>query len=74
MSVVLKLLKVQSQLLAFVGLMVVGLVAMQLVKGEITVGTAATRVLVVTVALSMADRYLLPLARTLVTSGQRPRD
>lgn len=69
----LKLLKVSSPLLAFVGLLVVGIVAMALVQGEITVTAAATRVAVVAVALSVADRYLLPLARTLVTTGQRPR-
>ena len=65
------LLKVRSPVLAFVGLLVVGIVALQLVQGEITVTAAASRVLIVTVALAVAERFLLPLARTLVTTGHR---
>lgn len=60
------LLKVRSPLLAFVGLCVVGLVAMQLVQGAITVTAAAERVLVVAVALSLVDRWVLPVAKAMV--------
>lgn len=67
----LSLLKVKSPVLAFVGLVVVGIVAVQLVQGAITVTAAAARVLIVTVALAVAERFLLPLARTLVTTGHQ---
>ena len=65
-------LRVKSQLLALVGLAVVGIVAVQLVQGALSVTAAATRVAVVAFALTVVDRYVLPLARTLVTTGQRP--
>ncbi len=68
------LLKVKSPLLALVGLAVVGLVALQLVQGQITVTAAATRVLIVTVCLAGVDMFVLPLARTLVSVGQRHQD
>ena len=66
------LLRVTSPVLAFVGLVVLGLVALQLVQGEITVTAAATRVLIVTVCLAIVDKAVLPLARTLVATGSRP--
>ena len=64
-------LRVKTPLLAFIGLVVVGIVAMQLLQGQITVTAAATRVGIVAVALGLVERYLLPLARTLITTGQR---
>ncbi len=65
------MLRVSSPLLAFVGLVVVGLVALQLVQGELSVTAAATRVVIVTVCLAAVEKLALPLARTLVTSGHR---
>ncbi len=66
------LLRVTSPVLAFVGLVVLGLVALQLVNGEITVTAAAMRVLIVTVCLALVDKVVLPLARTLIATGSRP--
>ena len=68
------LLKVGSPALAFVGLMVTGIVGLQLAQGQVSVGAAATRVLVVALSLAAVDRLVLPLARTLVTSGHRTPD
>ena len=68
------LLRVKSPVLAFVGLVVVGLVALALVQGQITVTAAATRVVIVTVCLAVVDMFVLPLARTLISTGQRPQD
>jgi hypothetical protein len=68
------LLRVKSPVLAFVGLVVVGLVALQLVQGQITVTAAATRVVIVTVCLAVVDMFVLPLARTLISVGHRPQD
>lgn len=69
-----RLLKVRSPVLAFVGLAVVGIVALQLLQGAITVTAAATRVVIVTVCLAVVDVLVLPLARTLVGVGQPPQD
>lgn len=64
----------KTPLLAFVGLVVVGLVALQLVQGEVSITSAATRVVIVTISLAAVEKLALPLARTLVTSGHRIRD
>lgn len=72
MITVLSLMKVRSPVLAAVGLLVVGIVALQLVQGQVTLTTAATRVAIVALCLGLADRFLVPLARSLVATGHRP--
>ncbi len=66
------MLRVKTPILAFVGLLVVGIVALQLVQGAIDIPTASLRVLVVAVSLAAVEKLALPLARTLVSSGSRP--
>lgn len=62
---------VRNPVLAFVGLLAVGLVASKLWTGDLGVTQAAVRVAVVTAGLVIAERFFLPLARSLVRSGQR---
>lgn len=61
----------RTPFLGFLGLVVLGLVAAQLVQGEITVTAAATRVGIVAAVLVGVERFVLPLARTLITTGHR---
>ncbi len=58
-------------MLGLVGLIAVGLVAMQLIQGDLSVTDAATRVGIVAVVLTVVERVALPLARTLITTGLR---
>ena len=64
---------VRNPVLAFLGLLAVGLVAAKLWTGDLGVTQAAARVGVVTAGLVVAERFFLPLARSLVQSGQRER-
>lgn len=63
-------LMVRSPLLAVLGLVAVGLVAVKLVEGGLTLPQAATRLVVLQVVLLLADRLLLPLARGLAQTGR----
>ena len=63
---------VKHPALGLVGLIAVGLVAVKLYQGDLSVTQAALRIAVVTGALLVTERFLLPIARTLVNSG-RPR-
>lgn len=65
-------LAIRSPLLGVLGLVALGLVAMALVQGGLTVTQAATRVAVLQVVLLLADRLLVPLARSLAHTGRRP--
>lgn len=61
---------VRSPLLAVLGLVAVGLVAVKLLEGGLTLTQAATRLVVLQLVLLLADRLLLPLARGLAHSGR----
>jgi hypothetical protein len=63
--------KLRTPFLGFLGLIAIGLVAMQLLQGDLTVTAAATRIAIVALALTLIERIALPLARTLITTGQR---
>ena len=63
-----------SPVLAFLGLLAVGAVALQLVTGSITLGSAALRVVVAVALLAVVDRLGVPLARALVGPGRTPED
>lgn len=62
--------RLHSRVLGLLGLLVLAVVAVGLLRGGLTVVQAAGRVGVAAVVLLLADRLLLPLARTLV--GDRP--
>lgn len=64
--------RLQSPVLAVLGLLAVGAVALQLVTGSITLGSAALRVTVAVVLLAVVDRVGVPLARALVGPGRTP--
>jgi hypothetical protein len=65
--------RLRSPFLAFVGLLVLGMAAVELLQGNLTVTDAAVRVGVVTAALVGVDRLLLPLAGALLT-GRSEQD
>jgi hypothetical protein len=65
--------RLKTPFLGLLGLLAVGLVAMQLVQGALTVTEAAVRIAVVAAALTVVERLVLPLARTLVSTGT-PKD
>lgn len=65
-----KAFSVRSPLLGLVGLIALGLVAVKLLQGDLTVTAAAYRIGILTVALVFTDRLLLPLAKDLARSGQ----
>ena len=64
---------VRNPWLALVGLVTVGLVAVKLYTGDLTVWEGAMRVGTVTIALVVTERLLLPLAKGLMGSAQRER-
>lgn len=68
-----KALSLRSPWLGVLGLVALGLVAMKLVQGDLTITQAAMRIGVVAVVLVLTERLLLPVARSLVMSG-RPRE
>jgi hypothetical protein len=63
----------RNPVLGLLGLVALGLVGMKLFQGDLSITQAASRIAVVVVVLVAAERVLLPLARSLVTSG-RPRE
>ena len=67
-----KAFRVTSPLLGLVGLIALGLVAMKLLTGDLSVTQAAYRIGILTVFLVLTDRLLLPVAKQLAQSG-RPR-
>jgi hypothetical protein len=62
---------VKHPALALVGLVALGLVGAKLWSGDLSVGQAGLRVGVLTGVLVLAERVLLPLAKSLVSAGQR---
>jgi hypothetical protein len=62
---------VKNPWLALVGLVSVGLVAMKLFTGDLTVWEAAVRVGTVTAGLVLTERLLLPVAKGLLGPGHR---
>jgi hypothetical protein len=60
---------VKHPLLAFVGLLALGLVGAKLWTGDLSVSQAGLRVGILTGVLVLAERVLLPVARSLVSSG-----
>ena len=66
--------RLRSPVLAVLGLLAVGAVALQLVTGSITLGSAALRVAVAVGILAVVDRVGVPLARALVGPGRTPED
>ena len=62
---------VKHPALALVGLLAIGLVGAKLWSGDLSVAQAGTRIAVLTGALVLAERVLLPLAKSLVAAGQR---
>ena len=65
--------QLHSPVLAVLGLLAVGAVAVQLLTGSITLTSAAVRVAVAVVVLALVDRVGVPLARALV-GPTRPDD
>jgi hypothetical protein len=63
---------VKNPALGLIGLIAVGLVAVKLYQGDLSVTQAAVRIGVLTGVLVLTERFLVPIARTLVSSG-RPR-
>ncbi len=61
--------RLTSSLLAVLGLLAVGAVALQLLTGSITIGSAALRVGIAILVLVVVDRVGVPLARALVGPG-----
>ena len=66
--------QLNSPVLAVLGLLAVGAVALQLVTGSITLTSAAVRVVVAVVVLAVVDRVGVPIARALVGPGRTPDD
>lgn len=64
----------RSRPLAIVGLLVVGVVALALVRGRLTIGEAALRVALGLAVLLLLDRLLLPIAQALIGDRRRPDD
>lgn len=64
----------RSRSLAVVGLLVVGYVALDLVRRRLGIGEAALRVVLVVLLLALADRVLVPLAQALVGDRRPPDD
>ena len=64
---------VKTPALALLGLIALGLVAAKLWTGDLSVSQAGLRIGVLTAALVVAERVLLPIAKSLVDSGQRDR-
>lgn len=64
--------RLRNPLLAVLGLLAVGAVALQLVTGSITLGSAAVRVAVAVLVLAVVDRVGVPVARALVGPGRTP--
>ena len=62
---------VKTPFLAFIGLLGVGLVATKLWTGDLGAAQAGLRIAVLTGALVVVERFLLPLAKGLVTTGNR---
>jgi hypothetical protein len=62
----------RSRPLAIVGLLVVGVVALALVRGRLTIGEAALRVGLGLAVLLLLDRLLLPIAQALIGDRRRP--
>ena len=65
---------VKTPFLAFIGLLGVGLVAAKLWTGDLSVAQGGIRIGVLTGALVVVERFLLPLAKGLVTTGHRVRE
>lgn len=63
--------RLRTPFLGLLGLVAVGLVAVQLVQGSLSVTEAAVRVAVVAGVLALVERVALPLARALVSTGDR---
>lgn len=63
--------RLRTPFLGLLGLLAVGLVAVQLLQGALSVTDAAVRVAVVAGVLTLVERVVLPLARTLVQTGER---
>jgi hypothetical protein len=63
--------KLRTPVLGFLGLVAVGLVAMQLLHGDLSITDAALRIGIVAAALTAVERVALPLARTLIGTGAR---
>lgn len=59
---------VKSQLLAFAGLIMLGVIAASLLNGTITLQAAALRAGIGAAALALADRIVVPLARLLTSA------
>ena len=66
--------QLNSPVLAVLGLLAVGAVALQLVTGSISLTSAAVRVVVAVVVLAVVDRIGVPLARALVGPTRTPDD
>ena len=64
---------VRHPALALIGLLALGLVAVKLWTGDLSVTEAGLRIAILTGALVVAERVLLPVARSLVSAGQRDR-
>jgi hypothetical protein len=64
---------VKHPALGLVGLLGLGLVGAKLWTGDLGVAQAGVRIAVLTGALVVAERLLLPLAKSLVSAGQRER-
>lgn len=62
--------QLRSPVLAVLGLLAVGAVALQLVTGSITLTSAAVRVAVAVLLLAVVDRIGVPLARAMVGPGR----
>ncbi len=64
--------RLNTPALGVVGLLVVGVVAIALLQGRLTITEAAVRVGAAVHALMLVDRLLLPLARGLVGERRPP--
>jgi hypothetical protein len=62
-------LSVRHPALGLIGLIALGLVGTKLWSGDLTITEAAVRIAVVTGALIVTERFLLPVARSLIGAG-----
>ncbi len=65
--------RLRTPTLGLLGLLAVGLVAMKLISGDLSVTQAAVRVGIVSTVLVVLERVGLPFARALVGAGARKR-
>ncbi|MCW2599363.1 MAG: hypothetical protein JWM02_1192 [Frankiales bacterium] len=63
--------RLRTPFLGFLGLLAVGVVALQMFEGRLSVSDAAIRIGIVAAALTAVEKVAMPLARSLIATGTR---